>query len=134
MANCDGRAHRFPSTDVAKLPCVVFSLNVREQSQLTVASETEQIGCNPFQCCEGSGMTSQGDVLEISVGTGRNLPYYKLSQLASLTMVDTSQNMLDAAKKKLREIAWNTEGAYKVKTRFVCANAADPSLSRGGSF
>ena len=67
------------------------------------------------------------------MGTGRNLPYYKLSQLTSLTMVDTSQNMLDVAREKFREIAWNTEGAYKVRTRFICASAAHPSVCAGGS-
>eukprot|EP00803_Ostreobium_quekettii_P007366 evm.model.scf_89.3 EVM.evm.TU.scf_89.3 scf_89:6364-8197(-) len=66
----------------------------------------------------------KGDVLEISSGTGRNLPYYTISQLRSLTLLDTSQNMLDLAKKKYKEIAWNTDGAYKVKTQFVCASAA----------
>ena len=36
----------------------------------------------------------QGDVLEVSAGTGRNLPYYRINQLSSLTLTDTSKYML----------------------------------------
>ena len=36
----------------------------------------------------------QGDVLEVSAGTGRNFPYYRLKQLSSLTLTDTSKYML----------------------------------------
>lgn len=36
----------------------------------------------------------QGDVLEISAGTGRNLGYYKWKALKSLTLTDTSRHML----------------------------------------
>lgn len=41
--------------------------------------------------------SAQGDVLEVSAGTGRNLPYYDLStgsRLRSLTLTDTSRPML----------------------------------------
>lgn len=42
-------------------------------------------------CCR------QGDVLEISAGTGRNLPHYSYSKLSSLTLTDISQPMLKQA-------------------------------------
>jgi ubiquinone/menaquinone biosynthesis C-methylase UbiE len=36
-------------------------------------------------------------VLEISAGTGRNLPHYNYSKLSSLTLTDISQPMLQQA-------------------------------------
>lgn len=41
----------------------------------------------------------QGDVLEVSAGTGRNLRYYSKAA-TSITMTDTSKNMLWHAKQK----------------------------------
>ncbi len=45
----------------------------------------------------------QGDVLEVSAGTGRNLPYYKYEQLKSLTLTDSSKYMLWHASQKYRD-------------------------------
>ncbi len=42
----------------------------------------------------------QGDVLEVSAGTGRNLSYYNRQQVNSVTMTDTSKNMLWHARQK----------------------------------
>ena len=42
----------------------------------------------------------QGDVLEVSAGTGRNLPYYSSQRVSSVTMTDTSKNMLWHARQK----------------------------------
>jgi ubiquinone/menaquinone biosynthesis C-methylase UbiE len=42
----------------------------------------------------------QGDVLEISAGTGRNLPYYRYGDIASLTLADISEPMLKRAEHK----------------------------------
>ncbi len=46
---------------------------------------------------------AQGDVLEVSAGTGRNLPYYKYAQLNSLTLSDSSKYMLWHANDKFQE-------------------------------
>ncbi|KAG1654359.1 hypothetical protein FOA52_011293 [Chlamydomonas sp. UWO 241] len=43
---------------------------------------------------------AKGDVLEISAGTGRNLPYYTLGQVRSLTLADLSMPMLEVAEDK----------------------------------
>ncbi len=43
-----------------------------------------------------------GNVLEASVGTGRNMQYYPLGSIKSLTMVDQSAQMIDVAKRKFR--------------------------------
>eukprot|EP00798_Chlamydomonas_sp_ICE-L_P023670 gene23670-9205_t len=43
---------------------------------------------------------AQGDVLEISAGTGRNLSHYSLSSIRSLTLTDLSQPMLQVAEDK----------------------------------
>ena len=59
----------------------------------------------PFQ----AHFIPQGDVLEVSAGTGRNLPFYTPKQLSSLTLTDSSKSMLffarekAAARKKLTE-------------------------------
>ncbi|KAI9704453.1 MAG: hypothetical protein M1836_007316 [Candelina mexicana] len=45
-----------------------------------------------------------GNILETSVGTGRNIEYYKLGRATSLTMVDQSGEMINVAKRKLRGI------------------------------
>lgn len=46
----------------------------------------------------------QGNVLEVSAGTGRNLPYYKYDNLKSLTLTDSSKYMLWHASQKYRDI------------------------------
>ena len=43
---------------------------------------------------------ASGDVLEISAGTGRNLPHYSMGKLKSLTLCDLSELMLKRAEDK----------------------------------
>ena len=43
-----------------------------------------------------------GNVLEVSVGTGRNSGYYKEDQCQSITMVDQSQEMIEIAQKTFK--------------------------------
>ena len=43
---------------------------------------------------------AKGDVVEVSAGTGRNLPYYSPTTVKSLTMTDTSREMLLRAHEK----------------------------------
>lgn len=43
----------------------------------------------------------KGEVLEVGVGTGRNIPYYP--EDAHITGIDFSENMLARAKKRLKE-------------------------------
>lgn len=47
---------------------------------------------------------AKGDVLEISAGTGRNLKYYNLDSLASLTVTDASKQMLWHATEKHKQL------------------------------
>ena len=47
-------------------------------------------------------INAQGDVLEMSAGTGRNMPYYCWDKLSSLTVTDSSRHMLFHAKQKVR--------------------------------
>ena len=58
-----------------------------------------------FQPDSQMGTVIQGDVLEVSAGTGRNLPYYRYDQLSSLTLTDSSKHMLWHANKKFQEIS-----------------------------
>ncbi len=44
----------------------------------------------------------QGNVLEISAGTGRNFPYYHYPDIDRLTITDVSRPMLTEAEKKVR--------------------------------
>jgi methyltransferase OMS1 len=43
---------------------------------------------------------AKGDVLEVSAGTARNIPYYKSSQIKSLTLTDSSDKMMEIARAK----------------------------------
>ncbi len=45
---------------------------------------------------------AKGHVLEVAVGTGRNVPYYDTKQCATVTLLDSSGPMLTVAKRK-----WN---------------------------
>lgn len=47
---------------------------------------------------------ASGDVLEVSVGTGRNMEYYDLKKCKSLTMVDQSGEMIEIARQKFRNL------------------------------
>lgn len=44
-----------------------------------------------------------GDVLEVSCGTGRNIPYIKLDNINSITFLDSSRAMIDITNKKFRQ-------------------------------
>lgn len=46
------------------------------------------------------GKRAQGEVLESSAGTGRNINYYSTKKCDSITMVDSSRYMLEQARKK----------------------------------
>ncbi|OBZ87485.1 Methyltransferase OMS1, mitochondrial [Choanephora cucurbitarum] len=46
---------------------------------------------------------AQGDVLEVSTGTGRNFDYYKPNKVQSATFTDRHEPMLDEAKAKFLE-------------------------------
>ncbi|CAI4058842.1 hypothetical protein SKDZ_04G5160 [Saccharomyces kudriavzevii ZP591] len=45
----------------------------------------------------------QGDVLEVSCGTGRNIKFLDMSRINSITFLDSSENMMDIAHQKFRE-------------------------------
>lgn len=64
----------------------------------------------------------QGDVLEVSAGTGRNLQYYPLSRLRSLTVTDTSRGMLVNAADKWAALAAK-QGDHAPPVRFELADA-----------
>lgn len=42
----------------------------------------------------------QGDVLEVSCGTGRNIPYFDKDRITSMTFLDSSRTMLEIAREK----------------------------------
>lgn len=47
---------------------------------------------------------AEGDVLEVAIGTGRNFSYYNSAKVKSITGVDFSRNMLQAADGKRAEL------------------------------
>jgi methyltransferase OMS1 len=63
----------------------------------------------------------QGDVLEVSAGTGRNVPYYQAARIRSLTLTDSSRNMLVNAADKYAALAQG--GAAVPPVRFELADA-----------
>ncbi|KAL4430826.1 hypothetical protein ABPG75_006082 [Micractinium tetrahymenae] len=81
---------------------------------------------------------AEGDVLEVSAGTGRNLPYYDLPRLRSLTLTDTSRHMLVNAADKLEAMAAKQgPAAAATPVRVELADAqhlvAKPGASSGSS-
>eukprot|EP00877_Chromochloris_zofingiensis_P006116 jgi/Chrzof1/1758/Cz10g20030.t1 len=76
---------------------------------------------------------AKGNVLEISAGTGRNLPYYNYSQLQSLTLVDITPSMLKQAEHKYYE---DLNLGYKhsnLQVKFLLADAENILLQPGQS-
>lgn len=65
----------------------------------------------------------QGDVLEVSAGTGRNLPYYPLGRMRSLTLTDTSRPMLINAADKYAAMLDKGDGPAATPVRFELADA-----------
>jgi methyltransferase OMS1 len=51
---------------------------------------------------------AKGDVLEVSVGTGRNSKYYDTDQVDSIVCVDSSAAMLDMARSKFKGLLSTT--------------------------
>ncbi|KNG49442.1 S-adenosyl-L-methionine-dependent methyltransferase [Stemphylium lycopersici] len=65
---------------------------------------------------------AKGHVLEVAVGTGRNIPYYKTKQCATVTLLDSSGPMLGVAKRK-----WNdTHKEYFSRVFFKQQSGIDP--------
>jgi methyltransferase OMS1 len=84
---------------------------------------------------------AQGDILELSVGTGRNLKYYpNVNKINSITFVDNSNEMLEQTIKKFESLSDkftkgksmfsflsrnNTDSAQEVPTKFVNADTSN---------
>ena len=65
---------------------------------------------------------AKGNVLEVSVGTGRNAPYYPLLKgIKSMTMVDQSSEMI-----RLARTNWPKTCAYFINASFRIQSAAEP--------
>lgn len=60
------------------------------------------------------GICMQGEVLEISAGTGRNMPYYPYDKISKLTFTDLSHGMLTQVSKVNRnpETVYSLRGAH----------------------
>jgi methyltransferase OMS1 len=73
----------------------------------------------------------QGDVLEISAGTGRNLPHYSYSSIQSLTVTDISQPMLGVAQVKFFDDLQLQYKQPQLMVKFLLADSED-MLQQGG--
>ncbi|KAL5117540.1 hypothetical protein ACEQ8H_004570 [Pleosporales sp. CAS-2024a] len=72
---------------------------------------------------------AHGHVLEVAVGTGRNIPYYRTKQCATVTLVDASGPMLAVAKRK-----WNdTHKEYFSRVSFKQQSALEPMVPPYGA-
>lgn len=64
----------------------------------------------------------KGHVLEVAVGTGRNIDYYPTKQCATVTLLDSSGPMLAVAKRKWKD----THPEYFSRVFFKQQSAIDP--------
>lgn len=72
---------------------------------------------------------AKGHVLEVAVGTGRNIPYYNTKQCATVTLLDASGPMLTVAKRK-----WNdTHKEYFSRVFFKQQSALEPIVPPYGA-
>lgn len=72
---------------------------------------------------------AKGHVLEVAVGTGRNILYYDTKQCATVTLLDSSGPMLTVAKRK-----WNdTHKEYFNRVFFKQQSALDPIVPPYGA-
>jgi methyltransferase OMS1 len=72
---------------------------------------------------------AQGHVLEVAVGTGRNIPYYDTKQCATVTLLDASGPMLAVAKRK-----WiDTHKEYFSRVAFKQQSALEPIVPPYGA-
>lgn len=72
---------------------------------------------------------AHGHVLEVAVGTGRNIPFYNTKQCATVTLLDTSGPMLAVAKRK-----WNdTHKEYFSRVFFKQQSALEPIIPPYGA-
>lgn len=72
---------------------------------------------------------AKGYVLEVAVGTGRNIPYYKTKQCSTVTLLDASGPMLAVAKRK-----WNdTHKEYFSRVFFKQQSALEPIVPPYGA-
>ncbi|KAF2267988.1 methyltransferase OMS1 mitochondrial precursor [Lojkania enalia] len=65
---------------------------------------------------------AHGHVLEVSVGTGRNIPYYPTKKCETVTLLDQSGPMLAVAKKKWKDM----QQEYFHRVFFKQQSALDP--------
>ncbi|KAL1610021.1 hypothetical protein SLS60_001686 [Paraconiothyrium brasiliense] len=65
---------------------------------------------------------ARGHVLEVAVGTGRNIPFYPTKQCATVTLLDYSAPMLAVAKRKWKD----THPEYFSRVFFKHQSALDP--------
>lgn len=66
---------------------------------------------------------ARGDVLELGVGTGLNLPGYDATRVASLTAVDISRGMLEKAEARARTQGLFVDARGKSAVTFAVADA-----------
>jgi methyltransferase OMS1 len=72
---------------------------------------------------------AKGHVLEVAVGTGRNIAYYNTKQCATVTLLDSSGPMLAVAKRK-----WNdTHKEYFSRVFFKQQSALEPIIPPYGA-
>lgn len=84
----------------------------------------ELLGLNKLRA--EAGKMAHGDVLEIAVGSGLQIPWYEWSHLRSYTGIDASADMLVGARTRLP--------ISQTKSRLEQANASDLSEFANNSF
>lgn len=77
---------------------------------------------------------AQGNVLEVAAGTARNIPYYKVDALKSLTLTDSSAQMLEVAKTKWEDRVKSEPGLRRTLPAYFHAVDAHKLPAPDGTF
>ncbi len=80
----------------------VYNSAATSYDKLDAGDLAEGLGLNKLRSKVGNGVT--GEVLEVGVGTGIQLPYYKWSSINKYTGVDISSGMIHLAEEKSKNI------------------------------
>mmetsp|Transcript_37052 Transcript_37052/g.82323 ORF Transcript_37052/g.82323 Transcript_37052/m.82323 type:complete len:255 (+) Transcript_37052:22-786(+) len=93
---------------VADMSATPYDQYSPSYDKLNGGSATKYLGIDEMR--QRAGEYTQGDVLELAVGTGLQTAYYDWNRVRSFTGIDNSQGMLDEARQRLNGLLAGKSG------------------------